>query len=324
MSHELSVIIPTRDRAGTLAGTLNAIATLAGSDAIEVVVVDDGSADDTAAAVQRATESLPLELRFVRRPEPGGPGAARNRGIEAATAGAVLFLGDDMRPTGDLLVRHLEHHRSNPGRTDGLLGRIVPSAASDSPFARWLHEGGKQFAFASIEASAPVPPRYFYAANCSLKRALVEEVGGFDERFSFGHEERELAERLNRAGLRLRYDPAALAEHEHPTDLDLTLRRMRDFGRSYRSLTDLLPGEPRPRRPGMRHRAKALALTAAAPARSARLRAASWEFLCDEAHREAFWGEPDPPAPAPAVRIGARLARIAARDPAVRSAGSPA
>ena len=164
----------------------------------------------------------------------------------------------------------------------------------------------------------------FNTANASLKRELLERAGGFDERFGVGNDDVELGLRLERAGLRLHYDPDALAEHEHPTDLAATLRRMRTNGRSYRLLTELHAEQPRPRPPGARHRLKAGALTAAAAAAPLRdaTREATWTFLCEEAHREAFWGEPDPPDVA--LRIGARLARIAARDPGVRSAAEPA
>ncbi|MGH2986062.1 MAG: glycosyltransferase family 2 protein, partial [Solirubrobacterales bacterium] len=200
------------------------------------------------------------------------------------------------------------------------IGRIVPAATSDSPFSRWLHEQGKQFAFAHMNADEPVPARLFYAANCSLKRELLESAGGFDERFEFGHEELELGRRLERAGIRLAYDPEAIAEHDHPTDLWATLARMRGFGRSYRQLTNLDPGQEQPRPPGLRHRVKASALTAAALLGPRRLqpRETTWAFLCEEAQREAFWGEPDPEPPGPPVRVGAGLARLAARDPAVR------
>jgi glycosyltransferase involved in cell wall biosynthesis len=315
---QLSVIVPTRDRAATVAETLARLARERAADSIEVVVVDDGSRDDTPAVLERAATSLPLELRSVRRQSGGGPGAARNSGLAVARAPVCLFLGDDMRPRDGLLARHREFHRRREGFGDALIGRIVPAPTSDSPFSRWLHEQGKQFAFAHMRADEPVPARLFYAANCSLKRELLESVGGFDERFEFGHEEQELGGRLERAGIRLAYDPEAIAEHDHPTDLWSTLARMRGFGRSYRQLTDLDPGRPQPRPPGPRHRVKASALTAAALLGPRGPRETTWAFLCEEAQREAFWGEPDPAPPAPPVRVGAGLARLAARDPAVR------
>jgi len=315
----LSVIIPTRDRATTIAETLTSLATQPEVELVEVIVVDDGSEDDTFAVLERAASTLPIDLHPIRRPRAGGPGAARNSGIEHASAPVLLFLGDDMRPAAPVLSRHLAFHRRDSGSGAALIGRIVPAPSSDSPFARWLHEQGKQFAFGRMSAEAPVPADFFYAANCSLKRELLTVAGGFDERLEFGHEERELAARLVPAGLRLRYDPEALVEHDHPTDLAATLRRMRAFGRAYRGLAELMPAVPEPRRPGPRHRARAAALRVAARASIAAAREPSWEFLCEQAHREAFWGEPDPPPEAPGVRIGAGLARLVARDPAVRS-----
>jgi GT2 family glycosyltransferase len=320
---QLSVIVPTRDRAATIAETLARLAREETAASIEVVVVDDGSRDRTSAVLEQAAASLPLELRLVRRESGGGPGAARNSGLAVARAPVCLFLGDDMRPRDGLLARHREFHRRREAVGDALIGRIVPGASSDSPFSRWLHEQGKQFAFAHMRADEPVPVRLFYAANCSLKRELLESAGGFDERFEFGHEEHELGRRLERAGIRLAYDPEAIAEHDHPTDLWATLARMRGFGRSYRQLTTLDPGQEQPRPPGMRHRIKASALTAAAllGPRSLQPRETIWAFLCEEAQREAFWGEPNPEPQGPPVRVGARLARLAARDPAVRPLG---
>jgi mycofactocin glycosyltransferase len=321
---ELSVIMPTRDRAATLAENLARLAREDAGGPVELVVVDDGSRDETASVLERAPDSLPHELRVVRRRVAGGPAAARNSGLAVARAGACLFVGDDTLPAPGLLCRHLAFHRRHPAAGEALLGRVVPAPSSASPFADWLHEHGKQFAFASIAGRGPIAPELFNTANASLKRELIERAGGFDERFGVGNDDVELGVRLGRAGLRLSYDAEAVAEHEHPTDLIATLRRMRANGRSYRLLTELHPQLPRPRPPGPRHRLKAIALTAPASAGPLRepARAPTWTFLCEEAHREAFWGEPDPPDPP--LRIGRRLAALADRDPAVRSAAAPA
>ncbi len=323
MNPELTVIIPTRDRAATLIENLGRLAREGLGESAEVVVVDDGSVDETPEALERAAE-LPLELRVVRREGAGGPGAARNQGIELARGSACLFLGDDTLAAPGLVARHLEFHRRSPDAESGLLGLIVPAPSAASPFAEWLHEAGKQFAFASIAPGRPIPAELFNTANASVKRELLQRAGGFDERFGVGNDDVELGLRLGHAGLRLSYDPEAVAEHDHPTDLQATLRRMRANGRSYRLLTDLHDDQPRPRRPAARHRAKAAALTVTAvtlPRRRA-TRERVWAFLCEEAHREGFWGEPDPVTSQ--VRIGRLLARIAARDPGVRSAAAPA
>lgn len=302
------MIVPTRDRRETVLATLAAIDRDAPGGAVEVVVADDGSGDGSFEAIERAAPSLATEIRCIRRASSGGPAAARNTAIALARAPVLLFLGDDMAPRRGLIERHLRFHREHLDPNHALIGRIVPAPGSDTAFARWLHECGKQFAFAEMSAGAPVPPRLFYAANLSLKAELLARAGGFDERFEFGHEERELGRRLELAGIQISHEPAALAEHDHPTDLASTLRRMRAFGHSLRLLCELDPAEPRPGRPAPRHRLAALALALAAPLGfgAAPLRRRSWRFLCEQAAREAFWEEPDPPDPA--VRVGRRLA----------------
>ena len=326
MTPELSVIVPTRDRAETVSETLKRLAAQDLDGWAEVIVVDDGSRDRTREALDRAAAQLPYELHVVHRASAGGPAAARNDGVEIARAPVHLFLGDDMRPTAGLLARHREFHRLHTAAGEAVLGRIVPGPSADSPFARWLHEQDKQFAFGRMRADEPVPAELFYAANCSLKRELLDAAGGFDESFEFGYEERELAGRLEAAGLRLSYDPEAIAEHDHPTDLRTTLTRMRRFGRSYRQLTDRDTRLRRPRRPSALHRVAATALTAPAllGLRPRLVRERTWEFLCAEASREAFWGEPDPEQTLPPVRVGALLMRLAERDPGVRSAAPAA
>ena len=311
---ELSIIVPTRRRPDRLRATLGRLGPEAAAANAEVIVVDDASGDGTPAVLAELASDFPAPLRTTALPVNSGPGVARNAGVDLAQAPVLAFFGDDIVPAAGTLGRHREFHAGHPAETDALLGRIVPDAETDSPLARWLHEEGKQYAFGRLSAAEPVPAPIFYAANCSLKRSLFDRAGGFDGRFAFGHEEHELSYRLRRAGMRLAYDPDALAEHHHPTDLAATLVRMRRFGEDYRLLTELVPAEPAPRRPGARHRAKAGALTAIAMLPGAAGTEPAWSFLCEEAHREGYW-EPgaSPPGGAP-VRIGARLARLAGRD----------
>jgi glycosyltransferase involved in cell wall biosynthesis len=257
----------------------------------------------------------------VERQAPRGPAAARNRGLAMARGRACLFLGDDVWPGAGLIDRHLEFHRAHEDERWSLLGRVVPAAPLDaSPFIRWLHEHGVQFSFAGLRAGE-VPFECFWTANVSAKTELLRRVGGFDEEFrSAACEDAEIGARLARAGMRLCYEPAARAEHYHPTDLARTLSRMRAVGQAFRLLGARAPELPMPRHPGLRHRARALGLTALNIARLRPLgvRQATWRFLCDEAQREAYWNVT--PADGRRLLIGDRLARIAIADAA--AAGS--
>ena len=311
---ELSIIVPTHRRPDRLGTTLGALGPEAAAANAEVVVVDDASGDATPVVLAELARDSPVPVRTVALPVRSGPGVARNAGVDAARAPVLVFFNDDIVPAPGTLARHREFHAEHPDETDALLGRIVPDAETDSPLARWLHERGKQYAFGLLSAAEPVPPPIFYAANSSLKRSLFDRTGGFDERFEFGHEEQELSYRLRRAGMRLAYDPGALAEHHHPTDLNATLARMRRFGGSYRLLTEIVPEEHPPRRPGARHRARAGALTAVALLPGSGGIESAWSFLCEEAHREGYWEAEPPRSNGGPVRIGALLARLAGRD----------
>ena len=98
MDPVLSIIIPTRDRPGTLVRTLRALARQSlSSGAFEVVVVDDGSEASTREAVEIERGASGGSVEYLRQPA-AGPAAARNAGIRAARAPLLLFLGDDIVP----------------------------------------------------------------------------------------------------------------------------------------------------------------------------------------------------------------------------------
>lgn len=107
----LSVVIPTRDRAGRLAGAVASALAQTMSD-LEVVVVDDGSVDDTPDVVDRLTTS---DRRVKRVDGPGGRGAvaARNAGIAAAESPFVGFLDDDDRWAPTKAQRQLDVLRAD-------------------------------------------------------------------------------------------------------------------------------------------------------------------------------------------------------------------
>src|SRR5690349_19325338 len=102
----LSVIVTTYNRAQTLRVTLERLAaqTLP-RDRYEVVVVDDGSPDDTGPMVADYGQRSPYRLRYLVHAN-RGPGYSQNRGIRAALGPWILLLADDIQPQPNLLAVH--------------------------------------------------------------------------------------------------------------------------------------------------------------------------------------------------------------------------
>jgi glycosyltransferase involved in cell wall biosynthesis len=314
---DLTVVIPTRDRVTALRENLARLEAQSREAAFEVVVVDDGSSDGTAAAVRQAAATSDVPIALLEQAGLGAA-AARNRALATARAPVCLFINDDTLPRPELVRRHARFHADNPDPEDALLGRIeLATDPRPTPFMRWLatvHFGQ------DVEDPHDAGGRRFFTSNVSVKAELVRRAGGFDEAFpAAGHEDIDLGLRLEREGLRLAHDPEAVVEHRHPLDLPGAIERFRGTAASLVLFTERHPDWPPPTRPGARHRAKAGALTALTALGLGRgpLRRETWRFLCDEATREGYWDAiaragHDPPARG--VRIGATLARLASRD----------
>lgn len=276
----LSVVIPTRDRREALAETLDAVeAQAVEPGSVEVIVVDNGSSDGTPGWL--ATR----EVKVVAQPKPG-PAAARNRGVAESAGEVVLFLGDDTRPADEhVLAGHIARHRDNPDRTYGVLGRVRWRPDKPvTPFMHWLEHGGPQFDFDGL-SPGPVPTaRHLYTAHVSLKRAVLRDTGGFDERFPYAAvEDIELGLRLERAGVVLHYDPALIVEHDHPYEPRGLAGRQARVGASARLMEETVGTHgllPTPRWTWALHRAAEPLLAAAARAPLPRRgRERVWEAL---------------------------------------------
>ncbi|MGN6473298.1 MAG: glycosyltransferase [Mycobacteriales bacterium] len=225
--NDLTVIIPTRDRWPILRRTLDALSrqTVSG---FGVIVVVDGE--------DQSLPELPPEVDIVQVAH-GGPGQARNIGVERSRTPLVLFLGDDMIPTPVLLERHLARHDAEGGSRVAVLGSVewhpeVPR----TPMLRWIDREGLQFETAGIDADDPGWGR-FYSCNVSLRRTLFDAAQGFDPEFTYYYEDLDFAYRLRDAGMSLRYEPAARVEHLHTYDEESFGRRLRGVAKGEFMLT---------------------------------------------------------------------------------------
>jgi glycosyltransferase involved in cell wall biosynthesis len=213
-----SVVIPTHGRMDVLPEVLAALEAQQGAPPFEVIVVDDGSTDGTDRYL--AGRRPAAALRVVRQAK-RGPAAARNRGVEEAQAPRVAFLGDDTVPAPGWLAAHQAAHQRfgfDPGRA--VIGYTRwHRRMRRTPFLAYINELGLQFGYALIRDPDEVPFNFFYTSNLSLcrERLLAEP---FDLSFPYAAwEDIEAGYRLFARGLRLAYEPRAVAEHAHPTDL---------------------------------------------------------------------------------------------------------
>src|ERR687898_2402373 len=105
---EVSVVVPTRNRRSLLARTLASVLAQRDVD-FEVIVIDEGSTDDTRAMVSRIADP---RLRLIHHPVALGKSAARNRGIAEAAAPWLAFVDDDDLWSPTKLVRQLKAARA--------------------------------------------------------------------------------------------------------------------------------------------------------------------------------------------------------------------
>ena len=229
MAAGYSVIIPTFNRRETLLVVLRA---LAAQDALErlgeVIVVDDGSTDGTAAAVRALDLALPLTVLEGRR---GGPAAARNAGVAAASCERLLFLCDDIEATPSLLRVH-EQRRAGVAGPHAVVGKVEwPPGKRVTAFERFVMEH-YHFGYGALEGLDELPFHAFITANLSIDRALLLELGGFDEGFSYGWEDTDLGLRAAQAGVRVLYAPDAIGYHHHSIAPASYCRRQEAVGRS--------------------------------------------------------------------------------------------
>lgn len=239
----ISVVVPTVGRVATLARVLDCLdRQTAVAEDFELIVAVDAAAD--AADLDRLLSDRPYRTLCVSATIAGASGA-RNAGWRAATAPLLLFIDDDVLPDREMVDQHIQWHRGHPSQEVGVLGHVRwARELRVTPFMRWL-EHGIQFNYPSIEGSETVWGN-FYTANVSVKRALVERVGGFDEEgLPYGYEDLDLALRMHRRdGFRLLYNRAASAEHLHAMDLEFWKRRVARIAVSERRFVDKHPDIP--------------------------------------------------------------------------------
>lgn len=238
-----SVVIPTYRRLPMLQRVLDALEEQRGAPDLEVIVIDDGSGDDTS-DVMRNRRASHYNLTFRTQPN-GGPGRARNHGVSLAAGRYILFIGDDTVPEPTFLAEHARiHGDAGDAQLVACLGYTGwPDTERVTAFMDYINDYGPQFGYKLIRHGEIVPFNFFYTSNISLHRGLLGD-DPFDTTFpAAAWEDIELAFRLDALGLKIRYNARAVTRHYHPMTVDSFARRQYSVGRSgaifYRKHPDL-------------------------------------------------------------------------------------
>jgi glycosyltransferase involved in cell wall biosynthesis len=253
----ITVLICTFNRAPLLRETLGALAAARRPDgcAVELIVIDNNSTDETEAVIRGAAARCPWPIRYDREPAQG-KSFALNRGLTLARGDVIALTDDDVIPAPDWLERIVERFRAH--ETVFVFGKVLPRWELPPPPELLTTRAREIWGPLALVDYGDEPVVYDAAtfgsrrlpvgANLAVRRDAIEMVGGWrtdlgkvDNTLIAG-EDHELCVRLYRAGLyRGLYDPANTVHHFVPASR-LTRRYFRRWfywrGRTMARMTD--------------------------------------------------------------------------------------
>jgi glycosyltransferase involved in cell wall biosynthesis len=182
--HDISVIVPTRNRPQKIERCLWALSAQTYShDRFEVIVVDDGSDASLAPQILPFREHLQLQLIEQKK---GGPARARNTGAKQAAGSLLVFTDDDCEPTSGWLTALHAHFERWPDHAIGgdTINSLPENAYSSATqlLVDYLYEYYAA-AIAPGAGSRPMAPPFFTSNNLAVPAALFRDVGEFDDSF---------------------------------------------------------------------------------------------------------------------------------------------
>ena len=228
-----SVIVPTHNRLHLLKRTIESLLKQTFKD-FEIIVVDDGSTDGTAkylADLEKNGHVIPI-LQTNK-----GPAVARNVGIRRAAGKYIAFTDDDCVVPSDWLDKL--HSDLNIGKIAGVGGSARTGDTSN--LYAVANDMIVNFLKSELNELYQFNPPFLTSNNTAYSKLSLESVGGFDEGYFIGAEERDLNYLLFLKGERLTYDPAIIVEHHNDSNFKKFLIHQFDQGKgSRRFYTNIL------------------------------------------------------------------------------------
>ena len=229
----ISVVIPAFNAEETIREVVHAAREQDLTAGPEVIVVDDGSTDQTANQAEQAGAQVLQQINQ-------GPAAARNAGWRAAQGEIVLFTDSDCKPHKDWAKRLLS------GFTNSGVGAVAGSYGIWNPYswlARNVHEEIR-----NRHAKMGGSIRVFGSYNVAIKKEVLEKLNGFDENYRRASgEDNDLSYRMLKGGFTIGFRPAALVDHLHQENIVADLKEQARHGYyrmlMYRTHPEMITGD---------------------------------------------------------------------------------
>lgn len=224
----ISVIIPVYNGAKTVSQTVECLQRQSLKPA-EIIVVDDGSTDETLAVLRGFDE----QITILSQPN-SGPASARNRGVRAANGDFTAFTDSDCLPDKDWLLNlALGFDNERVAGVGGAVRSAVQGLTGEYVDAIRLLDP-------QPDESGEIP--YLITANACFRREVLIEAGLFNESFRKpGGEEPDVCLRIRNLGYEFRFAEQALVRHHHRQTVGSFLKTIANYGEGLYVLSRLWP-----------------------------------------------------------------------------------
>jgi len=207
----ISFLVNTRNRGAVLLPALQAYGRMRCRAPWEIVLVDNGSTDETPRLLAEFQARSPVPCQVLREQRPGSS-CAKNTGWRAARAPLLAFTDDDCYPAPDFLEQMLAAFED--AGIGFVAGRLLLYDPTDLPTGIKLDSDRRAY-----PAGFAFPPGELHGANFAFRREVLETIGGFDELIGAGtpwpFEDVDAAMRASLAGFAGCYDPRPTIFHHH-------------------------------------------------------------------------------------------------------------
>jgi len=240
----VSVVIPTCNGSAKISVLLEALL-LQNETKFEVVVVDDGSIDNTVDVVKRYEQRF-NSLKIISQKN-GGRSVVRNRGVHEAAGDILIFYDDDMETRQDSVKRHIDFLRKHIGILGGNQVEFESSGKSDIQNYKALLTRKWTAKYTNGLNHLDRSDLFFTAANCSVRREVFEALSGFDERLTDA-EDFDFAWRAMDKEIPVYFDKGNEAVHHDPITAAKYIGRLRAYQKAHARLRELYPDRQRQQR----------------------------------------------------------------------------